>query len=177
MAGEPREILTEHLRLRPPTLQDVDAIFAYGCDPEVTRLVGWATYRTREAAEVYVGSALTDWDRLHGPRPYLATLRSDGTVIGSTGTVPDHGVQIGYIVARSHWGRGYATEMARAMVQLAFASPHVFRVWALCDTTNLASARVLEKCGMTCEGILRKFAIHPNVGPMPRDCFCYAAVR
>jgi len=42
---------------------------------------------------------------------------------------------------------------------------------------NLASARVLEKAGMHREGMLRRWSVHPNVSPEPRDCLCYAIVR
>jgi RimJ/RimL family protein N-acetyltransferase len=50
-------------------------------------------------------------------------------------------------------------------------------VWALCDVENIASARVLEKAGMTCEGTLKQFGIHPNISATPRDCFSYAITR
>jgi hypothetical protein len=51
------------------------------------------------------------------------------------------------------------------------------RVWAVCDSTHLASVRVLEKAGLEREGILRRFIVHPNISPEPRDCFCYSRVR
>jgi RimJ/RimL family protein N-acetyltransferase len=53
----------------------------------------------------------------------------------------------------------------------------VYRIWAVCDVENTASARVLEKLGMVRERVLRKWIIHPNVSPVPRDCYVYARVR
>jgi [ribosomal protein S5]-alanine N-acetyltransferase len=50
-------------------------------------------------------------------------------------------------------------------------------VWAVCDVENAASARVLEKAGMRREGVLRRWAMHPNMGEEPRDSFCYAKVK
>jgi RimJ/RimL family protein N-acetyltransferase len=50
-------------------------------------------------------------------------------------------------------------------------------VWATCDVENLASVRVLEKLGLTCEGVLRRYAIRPNLSPTPRDAFVYARIR
>ncbi|HET9377415.1 MAG TPA: GNAT family protein, partial [Chthoniobacterales bacterium] len=52
-----------------------------------------------------------------------------------------------------------------------------FRVWAHCDIENLASARVLEKSGMSKEGILRRFSIRPSISQEPRDSIVYASVR
>ena len=51
------------------------------------------------------------------------------------------------------------------------------RVSALCDCDNPASARVMEKAGMAREGVLRRLTLHPNVSPVPRDCFSYSIVR
>ena len=69
------------------------------------------------------------------------------------------------------------TEAARSVVDLSLSDPQVRRVWAVCDVDNAASARVMEKVGMTFEGVLRRWVIHPNVSPDPRDALCYALVR
>ncbi|MGH6943752.1 MAG: GNAT family N-acetyltransferase, partial [Geminicoccaceae bacterium] len=82
-----------------------------------------------------------------------------------------------YVLARPFWGRGYMTEAVRALIRAALADPWIFRVWAFCDVENLASARVMEKAGMSFEGRLRRWTVHPNVGPEPRDVLCYAKVR
>ena len=84
---------------------------------------------------------------------------------------------IGYVLAQPYWGQGLMTEAARAVVEFAFADPRVFRVWAVCDVDNARSARVLEKVGMTREGVLRRWTVHPNISPDPRDVLCYSRVR
>jgi len=48
---------------------------------------------------------------------------------------------------------------------------------AVCDVENIASARVMEKAGLSREGVLRRWLVHPNLGPEPRDCYGYARVR
>jgi RimJ/RimL family protein N-acetyltransferase len=68
-------------------------------------------------------------------------------------------------------------EALSALVERTLSLPNVYRAWAFCDVENRASVRVLEKVGMTCEGTLRRFVVHPNVGREPRDAFCYARVR
>ena len=68
-------------------------------------------------------------------------------------------------------------DAANAVVEWALAQPEIYRVWAVCDVDNLASARVLEKIGMQCEGLLRRYILHPNISEAPRDCWCYAKVK
>ena len=69
------------------------------------------------------------------------------------------------------------TEALEPLVNWAIAQPDIYRVWAVCDIENLASARVLEKLGMTREGRLHRWLVHPNISDEPRDCFCYAKVK
>jgi [ribosomal protein S5]-alanine N-acetyltransferase len=60
---------------------------------------------------------------------------------------------------------------------MGLAQPAMFRVWAVTDVDNVASARVLERAGMTREGLLRSWLMHPSLSAAPRDCWCYARVR
>ena len=86
-------------------------------------------------------------------------------------------VLIAFHLARSEWGRGYATEAARALVNWALSQRQVFRIWTVVDVDNGASVRVLEKLGMVREGVLKRWSIHPNISPEPRDYYCYALVK
>jgi ribosomal-protein-alanine N-acetyltransferase len=86
-------------------------------------------------------------------------------------------MELGYVLARRWWGQGFATEAAEAVVAWALAQEEVHRVWAVCDVDNVASARVLEKIGMHREGRLASWAVMPNLGGVPRDCWCYARVK
>lgn len=83
----------------------------------------------------------------------------------------------GYGIARQYWGNGYTTEAVKVIIGWALKQPNIYRVWAICDVENLASARVLEKAGLQKEGILRRFANHPNISDEPRDCYCYSIVK
>ena len=85
--------------------------------------------------------------------------------------------EIGYVLARPYWGQGYMTEAARAVVEWTLSQPEIYRVWAVCDVDNAASAKVLEKVGMQREGVLRRWITHPNVEAVPRDCYCYAIIK
>jgi ribosomal-protein-alanine N-acetyltransferase len=69
------------------------------------------------------------------------------------------------------------TEVLRAVIEWIFSQPGIYRVQAICDMENIASARVMEKTGMVREGLLRRYVLHPNLSAKPRDCFMYAIVR
>jgi RimJ/RimL family protein N-acetyltransferase len=64
--------------------------------------------------------------------------------------------EIGYLYLRSAWGKGYATEAAAAVLELGFRRLGFHRIWGKCHTQNPASAKVMEKLGMTHEGTLRE---------------------
>ena len=86
-------------------------------------------------------------------------------------------MQFGYCLARDAWGQGFATEAASQFVTTALEQPELWRVQAFCDLDNPASARVLEKAGLTLEGTLRRHMVLPNLSDTPRDMLCYARVR
>ncbi len=63
---------------------------------------------------------------------------------------------IGFIVRREHWGRGYATAAVREMLALGFRTLHLHRIYGECDPANAGSGRVMEKAGMVREGLRRE---------------------
>jgi ribosomal-protein-alanine N-acetyltransferase len=68
-------------------------------------------------------------------------------------------------------------EAIGAVTRWAFSVPSVARVSAACDVENRASARALEKSGFIKHGVLKEHSRHPNISPLPRDCYSYALVR
>ena len=82
----------------------------------------------------------------------------------------------GYVVAQHAWRQGIATEALRAVAELAMRLA-VRRLYALCHVEHTASARVLERAGFACEGVLRSFHVFPNLGlDAPQDVFSYARI-
>src|SRR5262249_1767596 len=80
---------------------------------------------------------------------WAITLPDDGEPRGFIGLIPEgHMAELSYILAQEAWGRGYASEAARAVIESAMELSGVDRIWAMCDVGNLGSARVLEKVGM-----------------------------
>jgi RimJ/RimL family protein N-acetyltransferase len=170
----PDEMLTDRLRLRPPTNADAERIFTrYGQDAEVCRYMSWVPHRTVEDAHAFL-KRIKDEKRV----VRLVFCRVSGELFGSVGGQPQgHRVEFGYCLARNVWGRGYATEAARAYVAAVLEDSSIWRIQAFCDLKNRASARVLEKAGLTLEGTLRRYMVMPNLGNVPRDMLCYAKIR
>ena len=174
----PVVVETERLVLRHPTGRDAPAIYdGYARDPDVVRYLTWRPHRSIADTFAYLDVLRSGWDA-GTDRTWALTMRGEDQVIGMIGLRPRGSkADIGYVLARPHWGRGLMTEAGRAIVDLAFADPAVYRVWAVCDADNAASARVMEKLGMTLEGTLRRWIVHPNVSDAPRDALCYSRIR
>lgn len=174
----PESFATERLLLRKPREEDAAAIFAaYGQDPEVTRYLMWPPHRALSDAQEAVGRFLEGW-RSGNSYCWLIFERNEGKLVGSIAARKDQqGINLGYLLARPFWGQGFMKEALAAVVDWVFSDPSVFRVWAVCDVENRASARLLAKSGFCQEGVLKKWSLHPNISSIPRDCFCYARTR
>jgi ribosomal-protein-alanine N-acetyltransferase len=175
----PPEIFeTERLVLRPPRAADARAIFeGYAQDAEVVRYLVWRPHKDIGETEQFL-ERCEERSAAGEEFPWAITLKPTGELIGMAGLRPrGFKADVGYVLARRFWGRGYTLEALRPIVEWALKQPGIFRVWALCDVDNRASARVLEKVGMTREGRLRRYSLHPNVSDEPRDSYCYAVVK
>lgn len=173
----PSKYRTERLTLRPPRVDDAEAIFeAYATDAEVTRYLIWPPYTNIDDLREYLRNSKAN--KKDEPLRSWQILSREGEMLGALAMFFDgHRVSIGYVLAQSHWGSGIMVEALQPLVDWAFEQDHIHRVWAVCDVGNTASARVLEKLGMQREGILRRWIIHPNVSNKPQDCICYAKVK
>ncbi len=146
------ELTTARLHLRPFTAADHEAIHAVYADPEVMRHVGHGAHHTLaetvNALRIY-GEVLarSGYSFLAVTELETGVLLGDGGLHPLGGKGPD--LELGYTLARSAWGRGYATELGGALVEHAFVTLRVPRVVAQVEPANLASRHVLEKLGMT----------------------------
>ena len=169
---------TERLQLRPVAAGDAPAIFdGYARDPEVTRYLTWRPHRTIADTEAYLASCLAM--RPNAARVYALVGREDETLLGCLHLrrPAPRRIECGYVLARPHWDHGLMTEALGAAVAWALSAPDVYRIGAVCDVDNPASARVMEKAGLIREGLLRRWMVHPNVSAEPRDCFIYGLAR
>ena len=178
MINPPKTLKTERLRLRKAKICDAEAIFRrYAQDPEVTRYVSWRAHKDLDETREYMRMCQLAWD-IGKAFHWVIERNEDKQVIGMViARVSDEKWELGYVLARCHWGKGYMTEALRGLVQWALQQQQIYRIWAVCDVDNIASARVMEKTGMQREGILRRWSVHPNLSPEPRDSYCYAIVK
>jgi [ribosomal protein S5]-alanine N-acetyltransferase len=174
----PAAIETSRLLLRRPLASDAPEVFArYAGDPAVTRFLGWRTHETLPDTQLFMACCDAEW-RQGGVGPYLIQSRDSGALLGSTGLRRSSSQQAatGYVLARDAWGQGYATEALHAMRDLALRLG-VLRLTAVCHPEHRASWRVMQKCGFTREGTLRKHAQFPNYAPgVASDVLCYSYI-
>jgi RimJ/RimL family protein N-acetyltransferase len=174
----PHTIHTFRLLLRKPRCEDADAIFArYASDPQVTKYVGWPRHTSVDQTRGFLAFSESQWAEWPAG-PYLIVSPSTGELLGATGLGFEtrSRAQTGYVLATDAWGRGFATEALIAMCNLARLLS-VVRLYAVCHADHRASARVMEKAGMTFEGRLRRYAEFPNLAEgQPQDVLCYAAI-
>lgn len=174
----PEQLETERLILRKPHIDDARPIFeGWAQDPEVTRYLTWRPHQRIEETQAFVQSCLLAWE--HKTRfPFMITLKENDQLVGMIDSrIDGPKLSIGYVAGRTHWGKGYVPEATRAIINWAFQQPSIYRVYATTDVDNTASRRVLEKVGMQCEGILRKYILHPNISDIPRDSYIYAIIK
>ncbi|HEV7890221.1 MAG TPA: GNAT family N-acetyltransferase [Pyrinomonadaceae bacterium] len=146
---------TERLTLREWAADDADALFAMASDAEVMRYVGdgkpWVDIaRARE----WLGW-MRDCYRQHGYGRWCVVEKDGRRVVGSCGFWPmaeTNEVDFGYLLARDRWGRGYASEVGRAVLRHGFVRLGFAEVVARVEPSNTASRRVLEKLGFVCRG-------------------------
>ena len=145
---------TERLVLRRFTENDVDGLVELDGDPEVMRYVTGGRLTPREEIETEVLPAfLGYYDRYAAFGFWAVVEKSSGETLGwfhfrpESADRPDE-VELGYRLRRSAWGKGYATEGARALVQKGFAELTVRRIYATTMVVNVASWRVMEKAGL-----------------------------
>jgi RimJ/RimL family protein N-acetyltransferase len=153
-------LVTERLVLREFAEEDWPAILAYQSNPLYLCYYEW-TERTPEAVREFLQMFLDQQQETPRSKFQLAiTLKSTGELIGNCGirmrSVEAHEGDIGYELDPHHWGQGYATEAARAMLAFGFTNFRLHRVWSWCIADNGSSVRVLERLGMRREGHLRE---------------------
>jgi len=143
---------SERLLLRPPWPEDASQIFGGIADEGVVRNLARAPWPYRpEHADAFVRAAVDP----RFPR-FLIARASDAALIGCIGIDQTDGeVELGYWIARPHWGQGYATEAGRALIDVARMLGHE-RLVASHFLDNPASGRVLRKLGFAPTGAVRQ---------------------
>jgi len=168
---------TRRLILRQLRATDVDDIYEYASDPEVSRYTLWDTHKSLDETRVFLNYIIEQHRRGEG-MVWAVTERATRKMIGTCGfgsfRYRDSRAELGFALSRRFWNRGITTEAVAAVLRFIFEDLKLNRVEARCDVDNLASARVLEKSGMRYEGILRQ---HARIKSEFRDLKLYSILR
>ena len=174
MSGVDLELETGRLLLRPLVEDDWDMVLETFTDPEVMKFVADISDEETLAAEMkaYIrrgaGGRIGVWCVLRRetgeklgtsvllPMP-IEEHDTDWSLLQED-RYPDADIEVGYILKRSAWGNGYATEACRRLVQFAFEETELDEIVAVTDPRNAVSQKVLRKCGLRDEGLRRAYA-------------------
>jgi RimJ/RimL family protein N-acetyltransferase len=154
-------IRTERLILRRPRLSDAEAAYERRSLPEVARYQDWEMPYTMERAERSMARAAAMDGPVDGEGWSITVVDAEAPdrILGDLYVELRWGGRsgfVGYTFHPDHWGRGYATEAAEALVRHLFVDCGVSRIESTLDPNNLPSARVLEACGLIFEGLTRQ---------------------
>lgn len=142
-------IETERLYLRPWLDSDAEELYELAKDPEVGPAAGWPAHKNVEESRQIIRTVFT------APETYAVIRKKDEKLIGSAGlrfgedstSELEDEPELGYWIGKEFWGRGYATEAAKAMIARAFRECGARAVWCCHYEGNERSRRVIEKCG------------------------------
>lgn len=148
-----RILETERLILRPITLEDAEDLFEYASDPENTKHT-FPTHQSLEESRWIIANLF-----MRNPLGNFAIeLKENGKMIGTCDlrvNEDEKSAELAYAINKKYWGKGYAPEAAGKLLDFAFNTLKIERVWAKYTAENSASGRVMGKIGMEKEGVLR----------------------
>lgn len=172
-------IQTSRLILREPRESDAATIFfEYTQDSEVARYMIWRPHDRLAETENFIADCIHAWST-EQRKPFIVALSSrEEKPIGMLDAhLHAHTATIGYVLSRHYWGNGYMPEAINTLAKILLNIPALFRIQALCDIENKASARTLGKSGFIHEGTLKRHTVHPNISSEPRTCLMYARCK
>lgn len=150
---------TERLILRKLTMDDAEDIFAYSSDPEVTAYMLWDTHVTIDDSKKFIRFTLDRYEKDEAGE-WGIILEETGRLIGCAGfawmDMKNRRAEIGYVLGKPYWGKGYMPEAALRMLAFAFEDMGLNRIECHHLLPNEKSGRVMQKLGMTYEGTARE---------------------
>ena len=163
--SHPPTLETPRLILRRLRMKDAKDIFRYASDERVARYVLWEPHRSLSDTRAYI-RYVRQLYRNALPSSWAIELKESGAVIGTIGFMwyssENRSAEVGYSLSAEYWNRGLMTEALSRLIASAFDDLGINRLEAQYDIRNPASGRVMEKCGMREEGILRSRIFSKN---------------
>jgi ribosomal-protein-alanine N-acetyltransferase len=156
---------------------DLDALWAYLNDPLISEFTTWEYHQTKAETETYLHQVLNRYQNGHVEN-WGIELKSVGSLIGMIGFgyLNEHHLhgEVGYVLARSQWGKGITSKALQMVVQQGIHEMGLEKIMGRCIAENIGSRRVLEKTGFQSEGYLRNQFRKRNVF---RDIAVYGLLR
>jgi RimJ/RimL family protein N-acetyltransferase len=150
---------------------DAEQIYtAWGRYNDNFKLLSARVFQSVADAENYLGAILSN---KHNFAFHVIDSSSQDIVGMIKVAVTGHKAMIGYVIHRSHWGRGFASEAVKRITRILEDDPKITRIWATCALENIGSVRVLEKCGYQQECILKNWIVYPAQGTAAVDNYSY----
>ena len=166
--------VSDRLLFRPWTFDDLGPFRPIATDPEVMRYIGAGEPLGDDRIAFSIGKQVAYQETL-GFSLWVLELRTGGGLIGFCGLQPLPGtddIEVGWWLAREHWGRGLGTEAGGTAMALAFDRHGLDRITAIAQAPNRASIRIMEKLGMRFERIYRdgppQVVLYAKSRPTPR---------
>lgn len=166
---------TKRLILRQFYLSDIDDFYEYCKNPNVGPNAGWKPHESKEESMEILSNFIKQNE------VWAIVKKDENKVIGSIGLHRDYKREfknvkmIGYVLSEKHWGKGYATEAAKRVIQYGFETLNLDMISVYHYSNNIRSKRVIEKCGFKYEGTLRNSSILYDGSIF--DDLCYSLTR
>jgi RimJ/RimL family protein N-acetyltransferase len=146
--------LSQRLVLRAPHDEDIDALSHLANNANIATMVSRMPhpYTAKDAADFVRRTKAGEI----GKCVYAITRAENGAFLGCCALEPhrddDTTLELGYWLGEPHWNQGFATEAAHALIDMAFRTRDIDQIDARCRVTNIASRRVIQKCGFQFQG-------------------------
>lgn len=146
-------LLSQRLVLRAPHKDDIDALSHLANNANIATMVSRMPhpYTAKDAADFVRRTA----DRAIGKCVYAITKAENGEFMGCCALEPHEDgltLELGYWLGEPYWNQGFSTEAAHALIDMAFRTREIDQIDARCRVTNIASRRVIQKCGFQFQG-------------------------
>ncbi|MCQ2770795.1 MAG: GNAT family N-acetyltransferase [Clostridia bacterium] len=144
-------LYTERLQLRKIELSDLDDMYEYSKDPYVSEYLLWHPHFDKKTTKSYLKYLQSQYKQKKF-YDWAVVVRQTGKMIGTCGfshfDFDNNSAEIGYVLNRDYWGKGYAAEAAHRVAEFAFHELGIHRVFVRIIEGNKGSVRVAEKLGM-----------------------------
>lgn len=150
---------TERTKIRKITIEDLDDMYDYCSDEAVSEHAIWYSHKSLDDTKGFIEFVLKAYNKCE-VTPWGIEDKNTNRLIGTCGfvywNIIHSRAELGYALSRDYWNKGIMSEVVRGIIDFGFKEMDLVRIEARCHPKNIGSARVMEKSGMTFEGILRK---------------------